>query len=84
MTRRRTNGDGAVYQTKDGRWRAAVDLGWKDDAAPAQVPVRIRSHIGGRLGHGRGWWSASLHATTVQTLVGNLVHHQNIMTHLQS
>jgi len=32
MTRRRTNGDGAVYQTKDGRWRAAVDLGWKDGA----------------------------------------------------
>lgn len=32
MTGRRTNGDGAVYQTKDGRWRAAVDLGWKDGA----------------------------------------------------
>lgn len=28
--RRRSNGDGAVYQTKDGRWRATVDLGWKD------------------------------------------------------
>ncbi|MCY7365123.1 MAG: tyrosine-type recombinase/integrase [Frankiaceae bacterium] len=26
--RRRSNGDGAVYQTKDGRWRATVDLGW--------------------------------------------------------
>ena len=26
--RRRTNGDGAVYQTRDGRWRATVDLGW--------------------------------------------------------
>lgn len=30
MGKRRTNGEGAVYQTKDGRWRAAVDLGWKD------------------------------------------------------
>ena len=30
MTKRRSNGEGAIYQTKDGRWRAAVDLGWKD------------------------------------------------------
>lgn len=29
MTTRRTSGDGAVYRTKDGRWRAAVDLGWE-------------------------------------------------------
>lgn len=28
--RRRSNGDGAVYQTKDSRWRATVDLGWAD------------------------------------------------------
>jgi site-specific recombinase XerD len=28
--RRRTNGEGAVYQTKDGRWRATLDLGWED------------------------------------------------------
>jgi integrase len=27
--RRRTNGEGAVYQTKDGRWRGSVDLGWE-------------------------------------------------------
>ena len=27
--RRRTNGEGAVYQTKEGRWRATVDLGWE-------------------------------------------------------
>ena len=27
--RRRTNGEGAVYQTKDGRWRATLDLGWE-------------------------------------------------------
>lgn len=32
MPRRRTNGDGAVYQTRDGRWRAAVDLGWQNGA----------------------------------------------------
>jgi hypothetical protein len=30
MAKRRSNGEGAIYQTKDGRWRAAVDLGWKD------------------------------------------------------
>jgi integrase len=30
MGKRRSNGEGAIYQTKDGRWRAAVDLGWKD------------------------------------------------------
>ena len=28
--RRRSNGEGAVYQTKDGRWRGSVDLGWQD------------------------------------------------------
>jgi hypothetical protein len=27
--RRRTNGEGAVYQTKDGRWRGSVELGWE-------------------------------------------------------
>lgn len=27
--RRRTNGEGAVYRTKDGRWRATLDLGWE-------------------------------------------------------
>lgn len=27
--RRRTNGGGAAYQAKDGRWRAAPDLGWE-------------------------------------------------------
>jgi integrase len=32
MGKRRTHGEGAIYQTKDGRWRAAVDLGWKDGA----------------------------------------------------
>lgn len=34
--------------------------------------------IGGRLGHGRGSGSASLHATTVQMLVGNLVNRQYV------
>lgn len=30
MSSRRTNGEGAIYRTKAGRWRAAVDLGWAD------------------------------------------------------
>jgi len=30
MTSRRTPGEGAIYKTKAGRWRAAVDLGWQD------------------------------------------------------
>jgi len=29
MAKRRHSGEGAIYQTKDGRWRAAVDLGWE-------------------------------------------------------
>jgi integrase len=27
---RRPAGDGSVYKTPDGRWRAVVDLGWVD------------------------------------------------------
>lgn len=30
MTKRRGQGDGGLYQTADGRWRGAVDLGWVD------------------------------------------------------
>jgi integrase len=30
MPSRRTHGEGAIYRTKTGRWRAAVDLGWQD------------------------------------------------------
>ncbi len=30
MATRRPRGEGAVYRTKDGRWRAVVDLGWQD------------------------------------------------------
>src|SRR4051812_27284547 len=28
MGKRRSSGDGAIYQDKDGRWRASVDLGY--------------------------------------------------------
>ncbi len=36
--RRRSNGDGALHQTKDGRWRATVDLGWANCARQRKYP----------------------------------------------
>lgn len=30
MAKRRGHGEGSIYQRKDGRWAAAVDLGWTD------------------------------------------------------
>ena len=29
--RKRGNGEGAIYKRRDGRWVAAVHLGWVDD-----------------------------------------------------
>ena len=34
--RRRTNGEGAVNQTKDGRWRATLDIGWEHGKRPRE------------------------------------------------
>lgn len=28
MTKKRGNGEGSIFKRKDGRWAAAVDLGW--------------------------------------------------------
>ena len=30
MTRRRGQGEGAIYRDASGRWRASIDLGWRD------------------------------------------------------
>lgn len=30
MSKRRGHGEGSIYQRKDGRWAATVDLGWQD------------------------------------------------------
>src|SRR5258708_32803500 len=32
LKRRRGNNEGSIYQMQDGRWRAAVSLGWKETA----------------------------------------------------
>jgi len=37
---RRGHGDGAVYRSSDGRWRAAADLGWRDGR-------RVRKYFSG-------------------------------------
>lgn len=38
---RRGHGEGAIYRSSDGRWRAAVDLGWRDGR-------RVRKYLSGR------------------------------------
>jgi integrase len=37
MSKRRANGEGAIYKSKDGRWRASVELGWKDGKRQRKV-----------------------------------------------
>jgi integrase len=34
MSKRRGNSEGSIYETKDGRWRAEVSLGYKADGKP--------------------------------------------------
>ena len=34
MSKRRGDGEGSIYQAKDGRWRAEVSLGYKPDGKP--------------------------------------------------
>jgi integrase len=55
MARRRTTGEGAIYKTDDGRWRASLELGWKDGrrqrkvlsgATKAEVATKLRQHLG--------------------------------------
>ncbi len=38
---RRGHGEGAIYRSSGGRWRAAVDLGWRDGR-------RVRKYLSGR------------------------------------
>lgn len=39
--RKRGNAEGSVYKMADGRWRAAVTTGWKENAAGKRAPVRV-------------------------------------------
>ena len=39
--KRRGQGEGAIYQTADGRWRAVADLGWSNGK-------RDRKYLSGR------------------------------------
>ncbi|MCU1692130.1 MAG: integrase family protein [Frankiales bacterium] len=55
MGKRRTTGEGAIYKDVDGRWRASLELGWKDGrrqrkilsgATKAEVASKLRKHLG--------------------------------------
>src|SRR5450631_3095978 len=50
MTRRRGQGEGAIYKTADGRWRAAIDLGWEDGKRQRRyVSGRTREEVAKKL-----------------------------------
>src|SRR5439155_9672778 len=36
-THKRGNGEGSIFQMKDGRWRGSISLGWKEDANGKKV-----------------------------------------------
>jgi integrase len=40
MSRKRGQGEDSIYQMKDGRWRAAVSIGWKKNEAGEPVQSR--------------------------------------------
>ena len=55
MGKRRTTGEGAIYKDVDGRWRASLELGWKDGkrqrkilsgATRAEAATKLRKHLG--------------------------------------
>jgi integrase len=47
---RRGNGEGSIYQMADGRWRAAVSLGWKEGKLRRKViTARTRSEVAEQL-----------------------------------
>ena len=55
MGKRRTTGEGAIYKAADGRWRASLELGWKDGqrqrkvlsgTTKAEVATKLRQHLG--------------------------------------
>jgi integrase len=39
--RKRGNSEGSIYHMQDGRWRAAVMVGWKFNAAGKRIPDRL-------------------------------------------
>src|SRR3990170_2325642 len=51
MGRRRLNGDGTVYPTKDGRWRGRLFLGYRPDGNPEHkyVSARTRAEADAKL-----------------------------------
>jgi integrase len=46
--RRRPSGDGAVYATRDGRWRGSVVVGWRPDPAHPRGQRPVRKYVTGR------------------------------------
>ena len=50
MARRRGANEGSIYRMKDGRWRAAVSVGWKDGKRVRKVLTgKSRGDVSGRL-----------------------------------
>ena len=50
MTKRRGNSEGSIYQDKDGRWRASVDLGHRNGKrARKLLSGRTRAEVAGKL-----------------------------------
>ncbi len=51
MSKRRGDGEGSIYETKDGRWRAEVSLGYKPDGKPKRKIIygKTRAEVAGDL-----------------------------------
>ena len=50
MTKKRGNGEGSIFKRKDGRWAAAVDLGWLGGKRRRKtVYGRTRGQVAGKL-----------------------------------
>lgn len=45
MPKRRGDGEGSIYQTKDGRWRAEVSLGYKPGGMPIRKVIYGRTRV---------------------------------------
>ena len=51
MAKRRGDGEGSIYQAKDGRWRAEVSLGYKPNGKPKRKVIygKTRVEVAGEL-----------------------------------
>ena len=49
MMSKRGNGEGSIYQMADGRWRAAVSIGFNDGKPIRIYTAKTRNAIGDKL-----------------------------------